>query len=71
MMWKLIDTNGNELKVGAKVMTFRNEPVTLVGMRPPHTVNSSGHVTVRFRDGRSMNEHEFYAGVVGAKWVIK
>lgn len=66
VVWRLVDlSTGLTLSVGARVRTFRGEPCTVVGLRPPHKVDSSGHVTVRFKDG---HEAEFYPSVVGARW---
>jgi len=60
--YKLVDENtGKPIAIGDKRKTFRGESVTLKYGAPPHKSSSSGKV------GTTLGE--FYASVIGAKWV--
>lgn len=68
-MWKLVDSDGNEVVEGQLMETFRGDEVRVcdgVG-RPPHKPSSSGFVWIS-NPGGSMKQ-ECYAGVIGCKWV--
>jgi len=61
---KLVDKNGNEIKPGDTVTTFRGEKAKLVSFRPPHKLSSTGHVFIRSDDNKVYGE--FYPSVIGA-----
>lgn len=67
--WRLRDKATKKLlAVGDVVYTFRGEAGVITGMRPPHHVASSGHVSVRL-DGFE-TEREYYPSVIGAEYFI-
>jgi len=66
--WKLIDSKtGVELKVGDDRMTFRDVPVTISSLQPPHQPGSTGKVYVRHSTGEI--SVGYYPGVIGAKYI--
>lgn len=62
---RLIDKDGNEVKEGAALTTFRGEPCKLLGGQPPHKPSSTGLIYVEI-DGEA---NGFYPSVCGLKWV--
>ena len=54
-----------EVKVGDEV-TLDGEVYTVDYFRKPHKPASSGHVTVKDKDGDCA---EYYVTVIGAKWI--
>jgi hypothetical protein len=67
-MARLIDeATGAEIKVGDARTTFRGEAVVVTRITEPHKYASEGKVGVRY--GKDGWEQEFYAGVIGAKYV--
>jgi hypothetical protein len=65
--WILLDSAGDRLNIGDSTVTFRDEIVTITSFRPPHKEASSGHVGLEsIEDGF---RHEYYAGVINARWV--
>ena len=61
------ETNGNEVKVGDKTATFRDDTVEVIYITKPHKPSSTGRVGVRF-----INEQhtvEFFPGVINAEWI--
>jgi hypothetical protein len=63
---KLVDTTtGREIKIGDQVKTFRGEPATVKGFRPPHKPGSSGRVIVDLGNG----DRDFFPGVINARLV--
>ncbi len=64
--WKLIDQRtGKKIKIGDEVMTFRDEPCTVIGFFYPHNPNSTGKVHVVFA---TEEKRTYYPGVIGAKY---
>ena len=59
--WKLVDEQGNEVRPGDTVVSFRGEPTVITGGRPPHHAGSTGRV---YTQGA-----EYYPGVFNLKWV--
>lgn len=64
--WRLVGPNGNVMKVGDKVMTFREELVTLTGMEPPRYEGTTGRVYLTDDNGM---ENGYYPSVIVAKFV--
>ena len=65
---KLInEITGDELKVGQRVKTFRDEWGTLMGFRPGSHEGSTGRVWVQMDD--CTEQREFFPGVIDAKIV--
>lgn len=65
--WKLIDSKtGVELKTGDERMTFRNVPVTIESLQPPHKPGSTGKVYVRHSTGEV--SVGYYPGIIGAEF---
>jgi hypothetical protein len=63
---KLVNEAGEAVHSGAKLKTFRGEPVTLDTFEPPRSENSTGRVYCR-----DENDHinAWYPGVVGLHFV--
>jgi hypothetical protein len=57
---------GRPIVVGDVLVTFRGDPVAVVGLYPPRHSGSSGHVHVM---GAGGVVDRFYAGVVHARFV--
>lgn len=60
---------------GRKYKTFDGDEVLLVDGTPPHKPSSSGfvHIVHKVPQGiefTNMDIREYYAGVIGAKWVL-
>ncbi len=64
--WYLCTEEGRPVCVGELVSTTRGYPCTIVGGRPPHSINSSGRVYVRFND--AVCDAEYFPSVVRLKW---
>ena len=43
-MWKCIDTNGNEVKQGDEVTSFRGQRAKVLALYPPKHGGSSGQI---------------------------
>ena len=65
IMYILVDKDGNEVKRGAKLTTFRGESCTLENFYPPRHTGSTGRVFVNLNG----NTYEFYPSVVNCKIV--
>ena len=68
--------NGNEVKVGDEVHTFRGEPVKVTFFREPHKPGSTGKVSVAKstgfdHTGKKLWTHtrEYGVGVINAEWI--
>ena len=69
-IWILVDEKtGATVMPGDKRETFRGDICKVVGGRAPHKAESSGFVTVSFPPHKPGITAEFYAGVIGAKWI--
>lgn len=60
----LINDAGSPIYLDDCVITFRSEKGKLVSVRPPHKPDSSGHITIKFKD----YTQEVYPGVCGFKF---
>lgn len=59
---------GQEVKVGDEVCTFRGELCTVTHLHPPRHSASAGHVTVKFSESPGDTGY-YYVSVIGAKWI--
>jgi len=63
--WKLVSKEtGEEVELGAKLISFRNEEYKYIGGNPPHKPSSSGSVFVEKGD----SGWSYYPNVFGLKW---
>jgi hypothetical protein len=69
--WVLVDEKtGQPVTVNTMVgLAGRDTMVKLVGGNPPHKFGSTGFVFVEYPDAPRMGVVEYYAGVIGCKWV--
>lgn len=58
--WVLVDQVGKPVRVGDKAQTFRGDPVTITGGRPPKHMGSTGRIWGAFG--------EFFPSVCSMKW---
>lgn len=83
--YKLVEIkSGRTLTVGSRAMTFRNSPVEILDIIPPHTVidlqssatqpvvTKGDRVVVRFTgdDVESRDPQAYFPSVIGAGWVV-
>jgi len=72
----LVDATTNEpLRLGGIYKSSDGEELLLVNGTPPHKASSSGFVQVAHKvpqgtELMNMDIREYYAGVIGAKWVL-
>lgn len=66
-MFKLVDSQGNTVRIGDTLKTFRGEECILVDTLPPRHSGSTGKVQVSFRDGGI--DRVYYASVCGLQYV--
>ena len=64
---KLLNQQGQPLKAGDIVQTFRGEAYRFDFGREPHKAGSTGRVYVTPLEGGS--QREFFPSVIGAAWV--
>lgn len=62
---RLVDKDGNDVKIGATITTNDDESFTLMGWRRPHKPGSTGRVFVK-NDSDNF-EQQFFPGVFGLK----
>lgn len=59
------ESTGEDVKAGDRTETFRGEPCTVKYIVEPHKSASTGRVCLEFSDWK----HEYFPGVIGAKWI--
>lgn len=70
--WKLINEDGQEVKIGDAVTTFRGEAAVVVDWIPPQHDASTGRVAIKFNEDQgpwSGHTHAFFPSVVDCKIV--
>lgn len=69
---RLVDKNGDELKVGAKVKTFRGEDAKITGIYPPGTSGggNGGRVALRFAKKKLQSNFDplYFPSVIDASF---
>lgn len=65
-MYRLLNSEGKEVKKGDKYTDFRGEEHKVISFSPPHKPSSAGFVYTEQRGGW---KQEFYVTVLGLKWV--